>query len=119
MMARKTKLMEPRFTRRSNTWGLSQDASRVTFCLEDACSSRFERICADEDSTKATAEAEKAASQDSSRATTAVNPSATQPASRGHRQVADQKLVSWAVPAEDVLRQPQPVEQAGVCLGEE
>ena len=47
----------------------------------DACRSRFERAQADDDSIKATAEAEKDAREASSSATTKATPSATQPAS--------------------------------------
>ena len=46
-----------------------------------ACRSRFEYIWADEDSIKATAEAEKDARQASSSAATEVTPSTTRPAS--------------------------------------
>ena len=70
----------------------------------NACRSRFERIWADEDSIKATAEAEKDARQVRSSATTKmVTPSTTQPASgiivkfecqpAGIRQVYHQRLV--------------------------
>ena len=88
----KTKMLEPRFPRRYITGAMVQRHGPYPgyrSCHElrgghsDACRSRFGRTWADEDSIKATAEAEaeKDARQASSSATTTVNSSAVQPAS--------------------------------------